>query len=297
MIQSMTGFASKTFALELDSEHKTNVTVSIKTLNSRFFEAKCKLPHALSHLETEFVKRLKKKLRRGYAHLIMHVENKSLFKGPVDVALATAQSYVEGMRAIQKKFNLKDDITLSHIVSQPNIFSVADQPIDDTVAHTLIQAIDELIDAVIASRTTEGAALRTDIEQRIAHMHTEIDHVAVRAKQLIEEHKDKIKDALAECESDENALADARKSVLFTALDKMDIHEEIVRFNSHVKNLTNQLDKKELEKGKRLDFTLQELAREINTIAAKCSDATIAAHAINLKVEVEKAREQAQNIV
>jgi len=88
-----------------------------------------------------------------------------------------------------------------------------------------------------------------------------------------------------------------RKNALFALLDKMDIHEEIVRFKSHLKSLHHQLDSAEIEKGKRLDFTLQELGREINTIAAKCSDATIGALAINVKVELEKAREQTQNIV
>jgi len=84
---------------------------------------------------------------------------------------------------------------------------------------------------------------------------------------------------------------------LYISLDKMDIHEEIVRFKSHLKNITQQLESEKKEKGKRLDFTLQELAREINTLSSKCSDASITSQAINIKVELEKSREQTQNIV
>jgi uncharacterized protein (TIGR00255 family) len=297
MIQSMTGFASKTFVLQMDKENKTNITMSIKALNSRFFEANCKLPHAISNLETEFVKVMKNKLRRGYVHLVAHIENKSLFKGPVEVALSTVQSYVDGINAIKEKFGIKDEIRLDHIVLQQNIFSVADQPIDDSITRTLIEAIEELCDQVIHARLVEGATLLKDFELRIAAMDKEIDLITSRAKDLIEEHKQKIHAAIKEIGEDENAMADARKSALFTMLDKMDIHEEIVRFKSHLHNLSGYLKNDAVEKGKQLDFTLQELAREINTIAAKCADATISAHAINIKVEVEKTREQAQNIV
>jgi uncharacterized protein (TIGR00255 family) len=96
---------------------------------------------------------------------------------------------------------------------------------------------------------------------------------------------------------DSNSLADMRKNALFALLDKMDIHEEIIRFKSHTENIKKQIAGQSIEKGKKLDFTLQELGREINTITAKCSDALIGAHAIDIKVEIEKAREQIQNIV
>ena len=112
-----------------------------------------------------------------------------------------------------------------------------------------------------------------------------------------EKHKVKVHKTLQEIGADKNLLAEAQKNALYTMLDKIDIHEEITRFNSHLSQLDKHLKSPDIEKGKRLDFTLQELAREINTIAAKCSDSTISKHAINVKVEIEKTREQVQNIV
>jgi uncharacterized protein (TIGR00255 family) len=114
---------------------------------------------------------------------------------------------------------------------------------------------------------------------------------------LAEEQKTKINEAIKTLEVDESQLAETRKNALYTILDKMDINEEIVRFKSHLASLKQQLAAQTPEKGKRLDFTLQELGREINTIAAKCSDARIGSQAINVKVEIEKVREQVQNLV
>ena len=114
---------------------------------------------------------------------------------------------------------------------------------------------------------------------------------------LLKNRKKKVHATLQEIGADENLLADAQKNGLYALLNKIDIHEEITRLNSHLENFITILQQPDAEKGKRLDFTLQELGREINTITAKCSDSTISSHAINVKVEIEKMREQIQNIV
>ncbi len=128
-------------------------------------------------------------------------------------------------------------------------------------------------------------------------MKKEITAIEKRFKEQVIEHKEKLNTLMQELHADESELATARKTALYMALEKIDIHEEIVRFFSHLENLTLLLNSDDIEKGKRSDFTLQELAREINTITAKCSDARISQLAINIKVDIEKAREQVQNIV
>ena len=128
-------------------------------------------------------------------------------------------------------------------------------------------------------------------------MGKEMAAIEKRSKKHIAEKKEKLNSLMQELEGDASELADMRKGALYTILDKIDIHEEIVRFQSHLKNLKTLLQSDADEIGKRLDFTLQELAREVNTITAKCADAQITRLAINIKVEIEKAREQAQNIV
>lgn len=297
LIQSMTGFATKTFVLATDAQNKSNVSMSLKTLNSRFFETNCKLPNAISHLETSFIKELKKSLHRGYINLVVHMDNQNIFKGNVTAAMNVIENYIHALDTIKNKFGIEQKVTLDTIMQLPNIFSVEEQPIDEKITQTIFDALHELIDAVNQSRTAEGEALRLDIEARLAVMEREISAIEAQSKIQVDLQKKKVHEAISEIGADENAITEARKNALYLILDKIDIHEEIVRFKSHLKNVTTILTDANLEKGKRLDFTFQELAREINTITAKCSDAVIGTHGINIKVEIEKAREQAQNVV
>lgn len=302
-IQSMTGFASKTFVLTLDPQNKSNVSMSLKTLNSRFFEANCKLPNAISHLETKIIKTLQKALRRGYANLVIHMDNPNIFKGSVTPSINVIDNYVQAVETIKTRYHIEQAITIDQILQLPNVFIVEDQPIDEQTSERIFDALNELITQVKHTRSVEGAALQADLETRLHHMEKEIGAIEQQSKLQIEAQKKKIQEAMAEindghtAEESQDKMSEARKNALYLMLDKIDIHEEIVRFKSHVKNCEKILTDSNLEKGKRLDFTFQELAREINTISAKCSDAMIGSYAINIKVEIEKAREQAQNIV
>lgn len=291
-IQSMTGFATKTFVLASDAQNKSNVSMSLKTLNSRFFETNCKIPNAISHLETSIIKELQKALHRGYINVVIHMDNQNIFKGSVIASMNVIDNYVQALGSIKKKYGISQEINLDHILQFPNVFTVEDQPIDERTMQLIFDALHDLIAKVNQSRSQEGEVLRTDVEARMAIMQKEIAAIEEQSKVQTAAQKKKVQDAMAEIDADE-----ARKNALLVTLDKIDIHEEIVRFKSHLKNMGKLLVDANLEKGKRLDFTLQELAREINTISAKCSDAIIGSHAINIKVEIEKAREQAQNIV
>jgi len=297
MIQSMTGFATKTFVLGPDAQTKSNVSMSLKTLNSRFFETNCKIPNAISNLETSMIKELKKEFHRGYINLVIHMDNPNIFKGNVTASMNVLENYVLALDTIKKKFGIEQKMTLDNILQFPNVFTVEDQPIDETTSNSIFEALKELIVKVNQSRTQEGEVLRADLEMRLSIMEREIASIEEQSKVQVAAQKKKVQDAMAEISTDENNLNEARKNALLVILDKIDIHEEIVRFKSHLKNMASLLTDSNLEKGKRLDFTLQELAREINTITAKCSDAIIGSHGINIKVEIEKAREQAQNIV
>ena len=293
----MTGFAAKTLTLTIDEENKAHVSIHLKSLNARYFEVNAKLPHALSYLETDVIKLFKNKLLRGYIYFTVHVDNPNIFKGTIQPAMGTIQGYLQAIARIKKEAGIKQDVALEHIIRLPDIFNVEKKGIDEKSAQIILTATNELIEQVIKERSKEGQALKKDIEQRVVVMHKEIEHIEKRSKKSIEEQKEKVHQVLQELADDPSELAEARKNALYMVLDKIDIHEEIVRFKSHLDNITTQLASPEIEKGKRLDFTLQELAREINTIAAKCSDSAISSRAINIKVEIEKAREQAQNIV
>lgn len=297
MVLSMTGFASKAITLQLDKNAKVNLTINLKSLNSRFFESTFKLPYALSNMETELLKILKKRLMRGHVYCTMHLDNQTLLKGTVEPSLAVIEGYRNAINTITSNFTIEGSFTLESLLRLPDIFVFAEKELESHIAQTIYAGFNEVIDALIETKKQEGTALAKDLLQRIAIMEKELAQIENAFRSLIEEQKVKVNQAVQMLEGDESKFASARKDALYTILDKMDIHEEIIRFKSHVKSLTLQLESTEVEKGKRLDFTLQELGREINTISAKCSDAKIGAHAINIKVEVEKAREQAQNIV
>lgn len=296
-ISSMTGFASKTFVITAPSGERSSISMNLKTLNSRFFEASIKLPIALSHLETTFTKQFKEKLRRGHIYFTAYLSNPNVFEGSVTPAMTVIDSYMQSMRHIKDKYQLADDIKLDNILRLPNIFSKEEQQIDDESFNQIMLAIADLITGVTHERMAEGEKLAADLQERINNIEREMKTITERAHVFVEECKKKVHATLQEIGADENLIANAQKSGLYSMLDKIDIHEEITRLNSHLTNFTATLQQPELEKGKRLDFTLQELGREINTITAKCSDSTISAHAINVKVEIEKMREQIQNIV
>ncbi len=296
-LYSMTGFASKTFVITVPSGERSTVSVSLKSLNSRFFEASVKLPFGLSHLETTLLKQLKEALRRGHLYFTLYVSNSNVFEGGITPAMNVIDSYITAMNNIKTKYHLSDEIRLDNILRLPNIFSKEDQPLDEASTEQILNAVTEVINKVIEDRAAEGDTLAIDLDKRISNIKTEMKTISERAHIVVEGYKKKVHETLQEIGSDENLLANAQKSGLYSMLDKIDIHEEIIRLNSHLDQLIKNLSTQDFEKGKRLDFTLQELGREINTIASKCSDSTISTHAINVKVEIEKIREQIQNIV
>ena len=297
MIQSMTGFASKTISITKGTDQKAHIAMLLKALNSRYFELNAKLPPSLSHLETELIKLFKKSLVRGYIHFIVHLDNPSIFKGTVAPTMSTVKSYAKAIKKIRAEVGLEDHVSLDTLVRLPHVFSIEEKGLDKQTAQAIIKACTALIATVVSERKKEGVQLKKDLEERIALMKKEISAINKRFLAHMTEQKKKLNKLMDELKGDESDLADARKSALYAVLDKIDIHEEIVRFESHLDNLKSLLNTKSTEIGKRIDFTLQELAREINTITAKCSDSQISSRAINIKVDIEKAREQAQNIV
>ena len=302
MTRSMTGFATKLITLHGDNDNRANLAISLKSLNSRFFELTCRLPYQLTNLETELSKIIKKIMCRGHLYLTVHIDNKNLCKGSIKPALSIVKGYQQALQEIQKSCNIQGSLTLEHILQLPDIFTLYDEGLDTESQETILRAITDLAHEVVLEEEKEGTLLQRDILDRIAIMQEEIEKIYQASTLLMDKQKEKIALVLQEFDDEEsgennNKKIELQKQAAYTLLDKMDIHEEIVRFKSHLGSLYAQLHSQEVEKGKRLDFTLQELAREVNTIAAKCSDATIGSMAINIKVELEKSREQSQNIV
>lgn len=297
MVRSMTGFAAKTISFSTSSGSKTNITFQLKSLNSRYFEATCKLPYQLGPLEIELTRILQDKLYRGHIYFTVYVTNQDIFKGAIEPSLVTLDGYMNALDQIKNKYGLTTQLTMSDLLQLDNIFVTQEKGLDDELKKLILATTDQLITELITAQDKEGVALQKDLEKRIAIMTGDIDAIEKDSAVLMAAQKDKVTKTIQEVTGETTSLIDLQKHAAYALLDKMDINEEIVRFKSHLKNLAHQLATASQEKGKRLDFTLQEMAREVNTIAAKCSHATISSLAINIKVELEKAREQTQNIV
>lgn len=297
MVLSMTGFALKTLTLSKPDGSQAHLTMNLKSLNSRFFEATCKIPNALQHLEIDCIKLLKERLIRGHITFTIHLDNPVFFKGPIKPELPTIKSYLTALDSIKHDCAIPGTLTISDIIQLPNIFIAQEHLIEGQEKEKLMAALSELTDQLLASRKLEGKALEKDLEQRCTVMNEEISKLEQAAERCMKERKEKIGTKLEHLDTSNQELADMQRTTLYMELDKIDIHEEIIRFKNHLSNFIASLKSPDIEKGRRLDFILQELAREANTMAAKAADSAISAHAINIKVELEKAREQVQNIV
>jgi uncharacterized protein (TIGR00255 family) len=297
MVISMTGFATKTLTLIGPDGSHANLSFMLKSLNSRYLETHCKLPFALTYLETEFIKIFKQKLLRGSIQFVIQVNNPMLFKGAIHADLPTVKGYLRASDIIKKQFDVPGIITIADLFRLPNLFISEEEPLDKEKQNLILKTVEELTDKLLEVRKIEGVALLDDLKKRVCALQSFIDYVEMRAQIVMEIRKREIAEQLAKLEKVSSDFAETQRNVLYLELDRIDIHEEIIRFKNHLVTFNTTLLSDMLEKGRRLDFILQELNRETNTIAAKCADAEISSLAINIKVEVEKAREQVQNIV
>lgn len=296
MLLSMTGFASQMVTIALKAGGEALLNIEIKSLNTRFFEATCRLPNGLNHLEISIINMLKQKLVRGRVFLNVRMAGDSIALESVSPAFGVAKEYYQAAQAIQKKVGVEGKLTISDLVRFPNIFAVDQIKLDKKDERKIIDAIAHAADALVQERTREGQHHLLDLEKRFSNCATYMDQIKDLFKAFMKQQKEEIKRTLASSK-DGDQEAEAQLDDLYSMLNKIDIHEEITRFKSHLKGVKKLLSTAQLEKGRHLDFMLQELGRETNTITAKCSSFQISSVAVEIKVELEKAREQVQNVV
>lgn len=309
---SMTGFSSLNITLPF--KDGLNLTMTLKSLNSKYFEFNSKLPFALSSIETNLIKQFKSKLVRGNINFNLYLSNQNLLSVSIEPDFNLLTQYLDSIKRIQNQYNISGDIKIKDILRLPDIFLHKEIPSSDIAKEIntiLTQYIEQLIESLIQERLQEGTILAKDIFNRIMLMQNYIQQLEPRALIIIDQKKEFINQTLINLFNNihknlnppsnnleiNTSTSEYIALAIYNQLDKIDIHEEIVRFKSHLNMLINLLKADLIEKGKKIDFILQELFREINTITAKCADSEISNLAINIKVEIEKAREQAQNIV
>ncbi len=296
MLLSMTGFSISEADLVNDIGEHLNLTIEIKTLNARFFESSCRLPSSLGHLEHNIISRCKKQLIRGRTFLTVRVGSSGISLEKVVPSMDIAQDYIHVVGQIKEKFQLPGDITLSDFLRLPNLFVLEKGGIKPDQEKAFLESLDQTLAMLIENRRKEGESLEQDLRIRFTNCAVIIKTINGLAAEELYKRKIEVQEALISVEQGDE-YAKRRLEELYKILDKIDVHEEVTRFQSHLKAIGELFDDERYDKGRRLDFILQELMREINTITAKCSNYPITAAAVDIKVELEKAREQTQNIL
>jgi uncharacterized protein (TIGR00255 family) len=254
------------------------------------------MPQALFPQELEFKKKIGEKIKRGRIEIFIRLEAENTNAGEAILNLDIARNYFAALQRLKDEFGLTDEIGLKTLAGFRDIFSQpAETEISSDVLNRVAATLEEALAMLVKMRREEGTAIYRDMEQRLDAIRGILEMINVRAPQVVAEYQkrlaERIKELTAGYDLDDSRLA---QEVALLA-EKSDITEEIVRMHSHIGQFVALLQSDEAE-GKKIDFLLQEMNREINTIGSKSNDAEIARQVIDAKSELSKLREQAQNI-
>ncbi|MBR2765313.1 MAG: YicC family protein [Blautia sp.] len=291
MIRSMTGFGR---AEAINDRQR--ITAEIRSVNHRYLDLSIKLPRRLSFLEGQIRGLLKEYIQRGKVDLFLTYDDYSLGSNSVSYHGEVAARYLEGLRAMSADLGLKDDITCSVMARLPEVFTMDEKSIDEEMLwHHIEPVIKEACEAFTQSREREGANLYQDLRGKLSLLEEKVRAVQERSPQVVDQYREKleskVKEILADTSVEESRIA--AEVIIFA--DKICNDEETVRLHSHITGMERLLDDSD-GIGRKLDFIAQEMNREANTILSKSGDLEISNLAIDIKTEIEKIREQVQNI-
>ena len=294
MIRSMTAFGRA----RREGESK-NITVEIKSVNSRYFDCSVKMPRAYVFLEERIKNYVQKNaIGRGKVDVYLTVENLRTENVSVSIDEGYAGSYIAALRNLRDSFGLADDISVMSVARNQDVFSYARAEEDLEAEWELIRSVlDEAISGFVAMRTTEGSKAEEDIKAKIEQVRAYADEVEAISLSDTVGYRDKLEAKLRAILDDQKIAIDENRLLTECAIwaDKIAIDEELVRLRSHFGAFYDIISSPE-PSGRKLDFLMQELNRETNTIGSKANNAKIARIVVNMKGELEKIREQIQNI-
>lgn len=291
MIKSMTGFGRS----EVVNDQR-KIVVEIKAVNHRYCDMNVKLPKKLNYFEAAIRAFLKDYIQRGKVDVFITYEDYTKSNVCVKYNKDIATEYVQYLREISESFGLADDVKTSVLARFPEVFSLEEQTSDsDQIWEYLKEALEEASDMFVESRVKEGEHLKQDLIAKLDNMFTMVEFIERKSPEIITEYKDrlteKVNELLNNTSIDDNRIA--MEVTLFA--DKICVDEEIVRLKSHIGQTRNILTEGG-SVGRKLDFIAQEMNREANTILSKSNSLEISDMGIDLKTEIEKVREQIQNI-
>lgn len=289
-MKSMTGFGRAS----LESNGK-NYIIEIKTVNNKYSDITVKSPKRLSFMEDKIRKQIANRINRGKVEVSVSFFDFSNKSKNVVLNKEIAKEYIKQLREIADENNLSENISVVEIAKLPDILNSIDSDNDEEIASEALQCLNMALDSLIEMRKTEGENIKQDLLVRIERVQNLVDKIAENSKGIVEEYVSKlekrVKEILKTDVVDENRIA--QEAVIYA--DKTSIEEELTRLNSHIVQF-KELVNSDGPVGKKLDFMIQEMNRETNTIGSKAGSGEITKAVIDLKVELEDIREQIQNI-
>lgn len=292
MIRSMTGFGRGTFAND-----EREYIVEIKSVNHKYADVSIKMPYTLSFLEDKIKKHILEKVARGKIDVSITFNNNSNIGKKVTLNQEMAKVYISELKKMAEENNIIDDISIMKVSRLPDVLNVIQDDNTDLFWNELVIAIDEALAGFILAKEKEGAKLAEDMQIRLDNVFQNISKISEYSSGLIEQYvvklRDRIKEMLQTDIVDEARIA--QEVVIYA--DKTSIEEEVTRLKSHIAQFKELLNTKDIVKvGKKLDFIIQEMNRETNTIGSKSNCLEITNLVIEIKTELEDIREQVQNI-
>ncbi len=291
MIKSMTGFGR----CEVQKDSR-KFTVEMKGVNHRYLDVNIRMPKKLNFFESGIRTLLKSYATRGKVDIFITYEDTSQAQVSVKYNSVLAGEYLKYLKQMEEEFGLENDVRVSTLARFPEVFTMEEQSVDEEeLWNGLKEALEGAFEQFVETRTAEGQNLKKDILDKLDFLEELVGYIEERSPQIVAEYRtkleDKVRELLADTQMEESRIA--AEVILFA--DKICTDEEVVRLKSHITHMRNTLEEDE-GIGRKLDFIAQEMNREANTILSKANDISVSDHAISLKTEIEKIREQIQNI-
>ena len=291
MVKSMTGYGRA-----VETVNGREYTVELRSVNNRYLDCTVKLPRTLSFAEDAVKQAVKATISRGKVDVFISLRTEGAQDVKISLNAPVVEGYLAAMRQMVDAYGVRDDISVSTLSQLPDVFTVEKPEVDEeAVQADLMGVVDKALTQYDAMRSAEGKALENDLRGRGQTILELVTQVEAGSGQTVIDYRtrleNKLKEVLANTAIDESRIL--TEAAIFA--DKVAVDEETVRLHSHVAQLRTMLAG-DVPVGRKLDFLVQEINRECNTIGSKCNDLTIAQDVVNMKAEVEKIREQIQNI-
>ncbi|MBE6806587.1 MAG: YicC family protein [Ruminococcaceae bacterium] len=291
MVRSMTGYGRNQEVL-----NGLSVVVELKSVNHRFYEYSSRLPRGYGFLDDKLKTHLQQRISRGKVDVFVQIHALETAGSEVVVDHGLAESYLNALRELSTRYDLRDDVSASALSRYPDVLTVRQAEVDEDAVWETVRAVaDGALERFVAMRELEGARMREDVLSRAATIRKAVSMVEEKSPETVRAHMEKVEARMREL-LDGVPVDEARllnEAAVFA--DKVAVAEETVRLNSHLDQLEQLLNSDEAV-GRKLDFLVQEINRETNTIGSKCSDLNLTRIVVDIKAEIEKIREQIQNI-